>query len=35
MRHPPQWWVALLVLAGWTALAGALGWLLGARRDIT
>jgi ABC-2 type transport system permease protein len=35
VRYPPQWWVALLVLAGWTAAAGVLGALLGARRDIT
>ena len=35
VRYPPQWWVALLVLAGWTGVATALGWLVGARRDVT
>jgi len=35
VRHQSTWWVALLALAGWTAAAGGLGWLLGARRDIT
>jgi ABC-2 type transport system permease protein len=33
--YPPAWWAALLVLAGWAAAATALGWLLGARRDLT
>lgn len=32
---PPRWWVALLVLAGWTAAAVVLGWALGDRRDVT
>lgn len=32
---PPPWWVALLALAAWTAAAGAAGWVLGGRRDIT
>jgi ABC-2 type transport system permease protein len=31
---PPPWWGALLVLAGWTAVVGAIAWLLGQRRDI-
>jgi ABC-type transport system involved in multi-copper enzyme maturation permease subunit len=35
VSDPPPWWAALLVLAGWTAAAGALGWLLNGRRDIT
>ncbi len=35
VRYPPPWGVALLVLAGWTAVAAVLGWLLGARRDVT
>ena len=34
VHHPPPWWVALLVLAGWTAAAAGLGWVLGARRDV-
>jgi ABC-2 type transport system permease protein len=32
---PPPWAAALLVLAAWTAAIGAVGWLVGARRDIT
>jgi ABC-2 type transport system permease protein len=32
---PPPWGVALLTLAAWTAAVGAVGWLVGARRDIT
>lgn len=32
---PPPWWGALLVLAGWAAVTGALAGLVGARRDIT
>ncbi len=32
---PPSWGVALLVLAAWTAAAGAAAWLVAARRDIT
>jgi ABC-2 type transport system permease protein len=32
---PPPWWGGLLALAGWTGLIGALGWLRGARRDVT
>jgi hypothetical protein len=35
VRYPPQWWVALLVLAAWTVVAAGLGWLVGARRDVT
>ncbi len=35
VRYPPQWWVALLVLVAWTVVAGGLGWLVGARRDVT
>jgi ABC-2 type transport system permease protein len=32
---PPAWWVALLVLAGWTAVATAAAWWVGGRRDVT
>jgi ABC-2 type transport system permease protein len=32
---PPPWPVALLVLAAWTAVAGAVGWAVGGRRDST
>lgn len=32
---PPPWWGALLVLAAWTAAAGATGWVVGGRRDVT
>jgi len=32
---PPTWGVALLTLAAWTAVAGAVGWVVGGRRDIT
>ncbi|TQM15059.1 ABC transporter permease [Pseudonocardia kunmingensis] len=32
---PPPWGVALLVLAVWTAVVGAVGALVGGRRDIT
>jgi ABC-type transport system involved in multi-copper enzyme maturation permease subunit len=35
VTDPPAWSVALLVLAAWTAAAGAVGWLVAARRDIT
>ena len=35
VRYPPQWWVALLVLAAWTVVAAGLGWLVGAHRDVT
>jgi ABC-2 type transport system permease protein len=32
---PPSWGVALLALAAWTTAVGAVGWLVGARHDIT
>ncbi|GAA0947101.1 hypothetical protein [Pseudonocardia zijingensis] len=32
---PPDWTMALLVLALWTGAVGVLGWFIGARRDIT
>jgi ABC-2 type transport system permease protein len=35
VTDPPGWGVALLVLAAWTAAAGAVGWLVAGRRDIT
>jgi ABC-2 type transport system permease protein len=35
VTDPPSWIVALLVLAAWTAAVGAVGWLVGGRRDIT
>jgi ABC-2 type transport system permease protein len=35
VTDPPGWGVALLVLAAWTAVAGAVGWLVAGRRDIT
>jgi ABC-type transport system involved in multi-copper enzyme maturation permease subunit len=35
VTDPPGWGVALLVLVIWTAAAGALGWLVAGRRDIT
>jgi ABC-type transport system involved in multi-copper enzyme maturation permease subunit len=35
VTDPPGWGVALLVLAAWTAAAGAVGWLVARRRDIT
>lgn len=33
--QPLSWWGGLLVLTAWTALIGALGWVWGARRDVT
>jgi ABC-2 type transport system permease protein len=35
VTDPPGWGVALLVLVVWTAVVGAAGWLVAARRDIT
>jgi ABC-type transport system involved in multi-copper enzyme maturation permease subunit len=35
VTDPPGWGVGLLVLAAWTAAAGAVGWLVARRRDIT
>jgi ABC-2 type transport system permease protein len=35
VSSPPPWWGALLVLAGWTAVAAVISWLLVARRDVT
>jgi ABC-type transport system involved in multi-copper enzyme maturation permease subunit len=35
VTDPPPWPVALLVLATWTAAVAAVGWVVGARRDIT
>ncbi|WP_345602950.1 hypothetical protein [Pseudonocardia adelaidensis] len=35
VTSPPGWGVALVVLAAWTAVVGAVGWLVAARRDIT
>lgn len=32
---PPPWWGALLVLAGWTAAAGACAWVVAERRDVS
>jgi ABC-type transport system involved in multi-copper enzyme maturation permease subunit len=35
VSSPPPWWVGLVILSGWTSVVGALGALLGQRRDIT
>ena len=35
VASPPPWGVALLALATWTAAVGAVGWVVGGRRDIT
>ncbi len=35
VTSPPPWWVALLVLAGWTALFGTAAARLAGRRDVT